>query len=108
MMAEKKKEKNKEKQQGSTRYDVTNAYGKDASGMEFPLYYGIDKRNTNKSGPFSSSPMNIRFSRQEEAQDYADELQRETRGMKKGGAVKSASKRADGCAQRGKTRGKMV
>lgn len=27
--------------------------------------------------------------------------------MKKGGAV-SASKRADGCAQRGKTRGKMV
>ena len=26
----------------------------------------------------------------------------------KGGAVKSASKRADGCAIRGKTRGKMV
>jgi len=28
--------------------------------------------------------------------------------FKKGGAVKSASSRADGCAQRGKTRGKMV
>jgi hypothetical protein len=28
-------------------------------------------------------------------------------GMKKGGAVKSASSRADGVAQRGKTRGKM-
>jgi hypothetical protein len=29
--------------------------------------------------------------------------------MKKGGQVKSsASKRADGCAQKGKTRGKMV
>ncbi|NBW20802.1 MAG: hypothetical protein EBR82_73850, partial [Caulobacteraceae bacterium] len=27
---------------------------------------------------------------------------------KKGGSVRSASKRADGCAQRGKTRGKMV
>jgi hypothetical protein len=27
---------------------------------------------------------------------------------KKGGSVKSASARADGCAQRGKTRGKMV
>ena len=27
---------------------------------------------------------------------------------KKGGKVSSASKRADGCAQRGKTRGKMV
>jgi hypothetical protein len=28
-------------------------------------------------------------------------------GMKKGGMVSSASKRADGCAQRGKTRGRM-
>ena len=28
--------------------------------------------------------------------------------MKSGGKVGSASKRADGCAQRGKTRGKMV
>jgi hypothetical protein len=29
-------------------------------------------------------------------------------GMKKGGMVSSASKRADGCAKKGKTRGKMV
>ena len=29
-------------------------------------------------------------------------------GMKKGGSVSSASKRADGCAVKGKTRGKMV
>lgn len=29
-------------------------------------------------------------------------------GMKSGGSVSSASKRADGCAQRGKTRGRMV
>ena len=28
--------------------------------------------------------------------------------MKKGGKVSSASKRADGCAQRGKTKGRMV
>jgi hypothetical protein len=28
--------------------------------------------------------------------------------MKEGGSVSSASKRADGCAQRGKTKGKMV
>jgi len=32
----------------------------------------------------------------------------EEMGLKKGGKVSSASKRADGCAQRGKTRGKMV
>lgn len=34
-------------------------------------------------------------------EDYDD-------SYKKGGQVSSASKRADGCAQRGKTRGKMV
>jgi hypothetical protein len=40
--------------------------------------------------------------------ELASQVRRETRGMKKGGAVKSASSRADGCAKRGKTRGKMV
>lgn len=29
-------------------------------------------------------------------------------GMKRGGSVGSASKRADGCAQRGKTKGRML
>jgi hypothetical protein len=29
-------------------------------------------------------------------------------GMKKGGSVSSASKRADGCATKGKTKGRMV
>ena len=49
------------------------------------------------------------------ARDEADsEVQRETtRGirptkMKSGGSVSSASKRADGCAIKGKTKGKMV
>jgi hypothetical protein len=39
------------------------------------------------------------------AREYASEMQRETRGMKKGG---TASSRADGCAVRGKTRGRIV
>ena len=44
------------------------------------------------------------------AQEQAAAEQAAAQGMKKGGKVKmsSASKRADGCAQRGKTRGKMV
>jgi hypothetical protein len=46
--------------------------------------------------------------RQQEKKEAADELKRETRGMKKGGKVSSASKRADGIAQRGKTRGTIV
>lgn len=43
------------------------------------------------------------------AREAGAEERREARGMKAGGMVKSsASKRADGCAQRGKTKGKMV
>ena len=47
-------------------------------------------------------------------QIYANEEERKRmqqamqQGMKEGGKVKSASARADGCAIRGKTRGKMV
>ena len=39
-----------------------------------------------------------------------DEVKREMRGvtMAKGGKVSSASKRADGCAIKGKTRGRMI
>jgi hypothetical protein len=45
-----------------------------------------------------------------QAQEQAAAEQAAAQGMKKGGRVKmsSASKRADGIAQRGKTRGKMV
>ena len=44
------------------------------------------------------------------AQEQAAAEQAAAQGMKKGGRVKvsSASKRADGCATKGKTRGKMV
>ena len=45
------------------------------------------------------------------SEDEMSELTREIgRGMnyKKGGKVSSASARADGCAQRGKTRGRMI
>lgn len=37
-----------------------------------------------------------------------EEKRKKMIGMKKGGKVSSASKRADGCAMRGKTKGKMV
>jgi hypothetical protein len=38
----------------------------------------------------------------------APDFMRKAMGMKAGGTVSSASKRGDGCAQRGKTRGRMV
>jgi hypothetical protein len=44
----------------------------------------------------------------DQIKDKESEKKKDSDGMKKGGKVSSASKRADGCAQRGKTRGKMV
>ena len=41
------------------------------------------------------------------AREAASELQRESRGMSKGGKVSSASSRGDGIAKRGKTKGRM-
>jgi hypothetical protein len=40
--------------------------------------------------------------------ELADQYKRETRGKKAGGTVRSASGRADGIAQRGKTKGKYL
>jgi len=58
------------------------------------------------------APMMIARSgyKDEEEERQAQEQERAAAkgGMKKGGKVSSASKRADGCATKGKTRGKMV
>jgi len=53
---------------------------------------------------------------EKEAGERTQEIRRETRGVKKpllkkfkpGGKVSSASKRADGCAQKGKTKGRII
>jgi hypothetical protein len=42
------------------------------------------------------------------AKDAKDRKKISDMGYKKGGSVSSASKRADGCCIKGKTRGKMV
>jgi len=44
----------------------------------------------------------------QDAKDAADRKKISNMGYKKGGSVSSASKRADGCCIKGKTRGKMV
>jgi hypothetical protein len=54
------------------------------------------------------TPMQRFASRQETAADRVNRARREQMGLKSGGMVGSASKRADGCATKGKTRGKMI
>jgi hypothetical protein len=54
------------------------------------------------------------FAKEEKKEDKKEEKKEEPKSesepekKRSGGVVGSASKRADGCAQRGKTRGKMV
>lgn len=64
-----------------------------------------DKSQSHLYSPPIGGKRGSPFKNLDEASQYASELQRETRGMKKGG---TASSRADGIAQRGKTRGTMV
>ena len=56
------------------------------------------------SKPEPYNPLAVRFFKSLRARGEKDLTER---GMKKGGSVSSASKRADGIAQRGKTRGKV-
>ena len=55
-------------------------------------------------GPTMNAPIRPSGARQVKA---AKDM-RAAMGMKKGGSVSSASKRADGCAVKGKTKGKMI
>jgi hypothetical protein len=79
------------------------AFGKLAPNLGLIPAAIADRRQRKKDAAGREVPMTP----QEQAQTAAT-------GMKKGGSIKkmasggSASKRADGCAQRGKTRGKMV
>jgi len=70
-------------------------------------------RQTATREKFPNYPLSSKgYTRQDEdvlraGREAAAEERREARGMKKGGVV-SASKRGDGIAQRGKTKGRMV
>ena len=48
------------------------------------------------------------FAKEEKKEDKKEEKKEEPEKKRSGGTVGSASKRADGCAVKGKTRGKIV
>lgn len=65
----------------------------------------FDKRKAEVDAAFRSNRPSSTKSKPRSIEDRKADAFSE---LKKGGIVKSASSRADGCAQRGKTRGKMV
>ena len=56
----------------------------------------------------SKRPSKEEAPKEEKKEEKKEEQKSEPEKKRSGGIVNSASKRADGCAQRGKTRGRMV
>ncbi len=81
--------------------------GKDLLGSLSPLYGAMSGHGAfgKLAGTKAEDPSDVE---RQKAIDGATVKALKGSGMKKGGMVGSASKRADGCAQRGKTRGTMV
>ena len=65
-------------------------------------------RNLVKEKSRSIEEGNERLKNERRQKQYEYQDKQEGRGMKKGGKVSSASKRADGIAVKGKTKGRMV
>jgi hypothetical protein len=77
--------------------EAANAGNDFLSKMATTYKAGSDKDFKRAVADFKKVPQNVR---DEEAYNQA--------GYKVGGAVSSASRRADGCAERGKTKGRFV
>jgi hypothetical protein len=102
MSNEAKKEAAKKAAQDAREEALKNAKTEVKDGVKETSYPYVDPKKAGDirdfASPTSSSRSAPRLS--DESLDYA--------GFKKGGKVSSASKRADGCAVKGKTRGKFV
>lgn len=86
----------------------TTAKAAGATGAAGATYLVGESMSPSGSGPAIDAIRGMqRESRQKEIREE-DEKKQETRGMKKGGTVSSASKRADGIAIKGKTKGRFV
>ena len=102
MSNEARKEAAKKAAQDAREEALKNAKTEVKDGVKETSYPYVDPKKAGDirdfASPTSSSRSAPRLS--DESLDYA--------GFKKGGKVSSASKRADGCAVRGKTKGRMV
>lgn len=86
---------------------------KDTLGSIWPNYGAIEGRGSygQTFNPDKASENAIKEYEDQKAKENAANIKRQTemmKHMKKGGKVSPASKRADGCAMRGKTKGRIV
>lgn len=76
-------------------------------GMRDPISQAKEDAKADKKVPAKKAKMKP-ITETEKPEDMYFKAHDEATRFAMGGSVGSASKRADGCAQRGKTRGKMV
>jgi uncharacterized protein YnzC (UPF0291/DUF896 family) len=102
MSAEAKKEAAKKAAQEAREEALKNAKTEVKDGVKETSYPYVDPKKAGDIRDFASPTSSSRNAPRltDESLDYA--------GFKKGGKVSSASKRADGCAVRGKTKGRMI
>jgi hypothetical protein len=91
----------------------SDAFKRNRASGEKTFEYKGKKYTTELAGEKKAAPkVEKKFSASESISakpaKKAPDFMRKALGMKSGGSVGSASKRADGCAVKGKTRGKMV
>lgn len=84
------------------RTPISEKIGNKIGDVLYPIYKGISSMVGNDRREAKRQELKDR------QKQYEEQDKQEGRGMKKGGKVSSASKRADGCAIKGKTKGKMV
>ena len=97
---------------GSTWYRLdkspTDVYQEQLKGKTLEQLHRELLNQRNAETPTSEMLDIMKTRKNERAYEDYEKRKRAGEGMKKGGKVSSASKRADGIAQRGKTRGKVV
>jgi hypothetical protein len=69
---------------------------------------GTEEQNKAASERMKNNPMEKKFQKMMGNEPKEEEKEAPVKKMAKGGMVSSASKRADGCAIKGKTKGRMV
>lgn len=91
-----KKSKGMPMRRGTARYEAVKVIGPKDEGDT----YGIGRRET-KRGRYQGYEMGPMMEGEEEAREYASEMQRETRGFKMGGMVnvrgQGAARKTKGC-----------
>jgi hypothetical protein len=108
--AEKRETLRQEKAKRAYDYHTKSYQGEMKDAKQSPFVGKIHAATDKIGDSLRSVGKNVFGTNRMTSQDDEAQMQarKDVKGYKKGGSVSSASKRADGCAVRGKTKGRMI